>query len=39
VQRMALILTNEKADEVVAELYADYCSKAGLTPGKRRAPN
>jgi len=39
VQRMALTLINEKADEVVAELYADYCSKAGLTPGKRRAPN
>ena len=29
VQGMALTLVNEKADEVVATLYADYCSKAG----------
>jgi hypothetical protein len=29
VQRMALTLVNEKADEVVATLYADYCSNAG----------
>jgi hypothetical protein len=31
VQRMALTLVNEKADEVVAQLYADYCRNAGLT--------
>ena len=30
VSRMALTLVNEKADEVVAKLYADYCPKAGL---------
>ena len=29
VQRMALALVNEKADEVVATLYADYCRNAG----------
>jgi hypothetical protein len=29
VQRMALTLVNEKADEVVATLYADYCRNAG----------
>ena len=28
VQRMALTLVNEKADEVVAALYADYCRNA-----------
>lgn len=28
VQRMALTLVNEKADEVVASLYADYCRNA-----------
>ena len=28
VQRMALTLVNEKADEVVATLYADYCRNA-----------
>ena len=27
---MALTLVNEQADEVVASLYADYCSNAGL---------
>ena len=27
---MALTLVNEKADEVVATLYADYCRNAGL---------
>jgi hypothetical protein len=32
VQRMALTLVNEKADEVVARLYADYCNNAGLAP-------
>ena len=30
-QRMALTLVNEKADEVVARLYADYCRNAGPT--------
>jgi hypothetical protein len=29
VQGMALTLVNEKADEVVAALYADYCRSAG----------
>jgi hypothetical protein len=29
VQNMALTLVNEKADEVVATLYADYCRNAG----------
>jgi hypothetical protein len=29
VDQMALTLMNEKADEVVATLYADYCRKAG----------
>jgi phenylpyruvate tautomerase PptA (4-oxalocrotonate tautomerase family) len=33
VRRMALTLVDEKADEVVASLYADYCRKAGLTTG------
>jgi hypothetical protein len=28
VQQMALTLVNEKADEVVAALYADYCRNA-----------
>ena len=27
---MALTLINERADEVVAQLYSDYCQKAGL---------
>ena len=27
-RRMALTLVNEKADEVVAALYADYCRNA-----------
>lgn len=31
-QRMALTLVNEKADEVVANLYEDYCRNAGLNP-------
>jgi len=30
VNRMALTLVNEQADEVVAKLYADYCRNAGL---------
>ena len=38
VQRMALTLVNEKADEVVAELYSDYCRNAGLGSGNKRAP-
>ena len=29
-QRMALVLVNEQADEVVAKLYSDYCRNAGL---------
>jgi hypothetical protein len=29
IERMALTLVNEKADEVVPALYADYCRKAG----------
>ena len=35
VQRMALTLVNEKADEVVAQLYSDYCRNAGLPAGSR----
>jgi hypothetical protein len=38
VQRMALTLVNEKADEVVAQLYADYCRNAGLAANPRPAP-
>ena len=38
VQHMALTLVNEKADEVVAELYSDYCRSAGLTAGNKPAP-
>ncbi len=38
VQRMALILVNEKADEVVAQLYADYCRNAGLPANPKPAP-
>ena len=26
---MALTLINERADEVVAQIYSDYCQKAG----------
>ena len=37
VQRMALVVVNEKADEVVAQLYADYCTNAGLPAGARPA--
>jgi hypothetical protein len=33
VQRMALTLINEKADEVVSQLYADYCRNAGMGAG------
>jgi hypothetical protein len=38
VARMALTLVNEKADEVVATLYADYCQSAGHSPAKKSAP-
>jgi hypothetical protein len=38
VARMALTLVNEQADEVVARLYADYCTNAGLAGGARPAP-
>jgi hypothetical protein len=38
VQHMALTLVNEQADEVVAKLYADYCSNARLSAGTRSAP-
>jgi hypothetical protein len=38
VQHMALTLVNEKADEVVAELYSDYCRSAGLGAGNRPVP-
>jgi hypothetical protein len=34
VSRMALTLVNERADEVVAKLYSDYCRSAG--PAARR---
>ena len=37
VGRMALTLVNEKADEVVPKLYADYCRNAGVKPAKRPA--
>jgi acid stress-induced BolA-like protein IbaG/YrbA len=37
VQRMALTLVNEQADEVVASLYADYCRNAGLPARNRPA--
>ena len=38
VERMALTLVNEKADEVVATLYSDYCSSAGHAPARKRPP-
>jgi hypothetical protein len=38
VARMALTLVNEQADEVVARLYADYCTNAGLAGGAKTAP-
>jgi hypothetical protein len=37
VSKMALTLVNEKADEVVPKLYADYCRNAGR-PANRPAP-
>lgn len=39
VSRMALTLVNEQADEVVAQLYADYCRKAGLGAPSKAAPS
>lgn len=36
VERMALTLVNEKADEVVPQLYSDYCLRAG--PAARKPP-
>ena len=38
VARMALTLVNEQADEVVARLYSDYCTKAGLGAARKAAP-
>jgi len=37
-QHMALTLVNEQADEVVAKLYSDYCTNAGLGGGKKSQP-
>ena len=37
IERMALTLVNEKADEVVPALYADYCRKAGTTAARKPA--
>jgi len=37
VGRMALTLVSENADEVVAKLYADYCTNAGLGGGRKPA--
>jgi hypothetical protein len=36
VRSMAARLINEHADEVVAKLYSDYCSRAGLMEPKRK---
>jgi len=38
VAKMALTLVNEKADEVVPALYADYCTRAAPASSKRPAP-
>jgi hypothetical protein len=38
VEHMALTLVNEKADEVVPALYADYCRKAGSGAARKPAP-
>jgi len=35
---MALTLVNEKADEVVAQLYGDYCRNAAPPPASKAAP-
>jgi len=37
VNRMALTLVNEKADEVVATLYSDYCRQAGPPAARKPA--
>jgi acid stress-induced BolA-like protein IbaG/YrbA len=38
VARMALTLVNEKADEVVASLYADYCRNAAAPAARKPGP-
>lgn len=38
VEQMALTLVNEKADEVVPTLYADYCRSAGPAAARKPAP-
>jgi hypothetical protein len=38
VEQMALTLVNEKADEVVPTLYADYCRSAGPAASRKPAP-
>ncbi len=38
IARMALTLVDEKADEVVARLYSDYCRKATIPPARKPAP-
>lgn len=38
VTKMALTLVNEKADEVVPALYADYCTRAAGAPAKKQVP-
>jgi len=38
VEQMALTLINEKADEVVPTLYADYCRNAGPAAGRKQVP-
>ena len=38
VERMALTLVNENADEVVPALYADYCRSAGSAAAGKPAP-
>ena len=35
---MALTLVNEEADLVVARLYADYCTNAGIDPPPKSRP-
>ena len=36
VAQMAAVLVNEQADEVVAQLYGDYCRNAGFPPSAPR---
>ncbi|MDQ2961659.1 MAG: hypothetical protein M3R31_00670 [Pseudomonadota bacterium] len=38
VERMALTLVNENADQVVPTLYADYCRSAGPAAARKPAP-